>query len=229
MLNTFYIYTYHRECSICIYIHIYTHCIHCGYTYRHNVYTVHGSMPVFFFVASQPFPSDVFFNTEPLEGCTLPWKANILEPWKLTSWWFQSLWNILVKNGHLPQIGMKIKNISNHHPVNGWFRYALPIEIVPFYGETIWTLKVKVWKLWGCIIAGHLPRPLSKLLGFLWDSFSISRIFLNQTNACWCLLLVVFWKEITWECTLKSKPTHLPPTIGWQKFCVTCFFHISSM
>ena len=40
--------------------------------------------------------------------------------WKIyqeirTGWWFQPLWKILVKLDHLPQIGMKIKNIWNHH------------------------------------------------------------------------------------------------------------------
>ena len=31
-----------------------------------------------------------------------------------TSWWFQPLWKILVKNGSFPQIGVKIKNVWNH-------------------------------------------------------------------------------------------------------------------
>ena len=34
-----------------------------------------------------------------------------------TSWWFQPLWKILVKIRNLPQIGLKIWNIWNHHPV----------------------------------------------------------------------------------------------------------------
>ena len=34
-----------------------------------------------------------------------------------TSWWFQPIWKILVKsqNGNLPQVGVKIKNLWNHH------------------------------------------------------------------------------------------------------------------
>ena len=36
---------------------------------------------------------------------------------KMSSWWFQPLWKILYsQNGNLPQIGMKLKNIWNHHP-----------------------------------------------------------------------------------------------------------------
>ena len=34
------------------------------------------------------------------------------------SWWFQPLWKILIsQNGNLPQIGVKMKNIWNHHLV----------------------------------------------------------------------------------------------------------------
>ena len=35
----------------------------------------------------------------------------------ITSWWFQPIWKILVKLDHLPQVGVKIKNIWNHHLV----------------------------------------------------------------------------------------------------------------
>ena len=36
----------------------------------------------------------------------------------LSSWWFQPIWKILYsQNGNLPQIGVKTKNIWNHHPV----------------------------------------------------------------------------------------------------------------
>ena len=31
-------------------------------------------------------------------------------------WWFQPTWKILVKIGNLPQTGVKIKNLWNHHP-----------------------------------------------------------------------------------------------------------------
>ena len=37
--------------------------------------------------------------------------------WLITGWWLnQPSWKILVKLDHLPQIGMKIKDIWNHHP-----------------------------------------------------------------------------------------------------------------
>ena len=35
-----------------------------------------------------------------------------------TSWWFQPIWKILVQIGSFPQIGMKIKNLWNHHLAN---------------------------------------------------------------------------------------------------------------
>ena len=34
-----------------------------------------------------------------------------------TSWWFQPIWKIWVKLNHFPQVGVKIKNIWNHHLV----------------------------------------------------------------------------------------------------------------
>ena len=37
---------------------------------------------------------------------------------KTSGWWFQPIWNILVKMDHFPQVGMKIKNIRNHHLEN---------------------------------------------------------------------------------------------------------------
>ena len=43
----------------------------------------------------------------------------------LTSWWFQPIWKILVKMGIFPKIGVKIKNLWNHHPVN-LFQNKLP-------------------------------------------------------------------------------------------------------
>ena len=36
-------------------------------------------------------------------------------------WWFQPIWKILYSQiGSFPQIGMKIKNIWNHHLVSFW-------------------------------------------------------------------------------------------------------------
>ena len=44
------------------------------------------------------------------------------------SWWFQPLWKIWVKMGSFPQVGVKIKNIWNHHPGKVYF----PCEQVDF-------------------------------------------------------------------------------------------------
>ena len=43
-----------------------------------------------------------------------------------TSWWFQPIWKTSVKIGNFPQIGMKIKNIWNHHPVQ-WFFFHIHV------------------------------------------------------------------------------------------------------
>ena len=34
----------------------------------------------------------------------------------VTSWWFQHIWQIVVKTGSFPQVAVKIKNMWNHHP-----------------------------------------------------------------------------------------------------------------
>ena len=45
----------------------------------------------------------------------LPPKTKMIQT--LTSWWFQPLWKICSSNWvHLPQIGVNIKNLWNHHP-----------------------------------------------------------------------------------------------------------------
>ena len=44
-------------------------------------------------------------------------KKAIPEMKRLSSWWFQPIWKILVKMGIFPIIGVKIKHIWNHHPV----------------------------------------------------------------------------------------------------------------
>ena len=45
---------------------------------------------------------------------------------KKTSWWFQPIWKILVKMGISSQIGMKIKNIWNHHLEKGSWAARTP-------------------------------------------------------------------------------------------------------
>ena len=45
---------------------------------------------------------------------------------RMTSWWFQPILKISVKLDHLPQIGVKIKNIGNHHlvTISNWWNFA---------------------------------------------------------------------------------------------------------
>ena len=57
-----------------------------------------------------------------------------------TSWWFQPIWKILVKFPNLPQIGVKINNIWNHHPVYPppWSLHILEKIGRPAIGEVTW-------------------------------------------------------------------------------------------
>ena len=54
-----------------------------------------------------------------------------------TSWWFQPIWKILVKTESLPQVGVKIKNIWNHHLdylisfISGSFKPTSPGQGIP--------------------------------------------------------------------------------------------------
>ena len=58
---------------------------------------------------------------------------SIIIPKPESSWWFQPLWKILVKLGNLPQVGVEIKNIWNHHPVNDQAKAFLEdISRIPF-------------------------------------------------------------------------------------------------
>ena len=48
----------------------------------------------------------------------LGWLAKIKNK-TITSWWLnQPIWKNISQNGNLPQIGMNIKNLWNHHPDN---------------------------------------------------------------------------------------------------------------
>ena len=48
-----------------------------------------------------------------------------------SSWWFQPICNILVKNGNLPQVsaGVKIKDICNHHLEITWYFQVIPRDL----------------------------------------------------------------------------------------------------
>ena len=52
-----------------------------------------------------------------IEANFLNWNDHFKSWHSFTSWWFQPLWKILVKNRNLPQIAVKINNIWNHHLV----------------------------------------------------------------------------------------------------------------
>ena len=44
-------------------------------------------------------------------------KVNDAKLWSRSGWWFQPIWKICSSKWvHLPQIGVKIKNVWNHHP-----------------------------------------------------------------------------------------------------------------
>ena len=88
------------------------------------------------FGSKVPRKSTDVFNLFPLTS-NVSWTAkqkNSVESHPmLPRWWFQPIWKILSsQNGNLPRVGVKIKNIWNHHPVTGWWR------VVSFYNGVYW-------------------------------------------------------------------------------------------
>ena len=78
------------------------------------------------------------------------------------SWWFQPIWKILVKmiqNGNLPQIGVKIKHICNHHPVflSSWGRPVSESSELMLHDESNKRRKVRP-------VTGY-QRKIDSLLG----------------------------------------------------------------
>ena len=60
--------------------------------------------------------------------------------WITTSWWFQPLRKILVKMGIFPQLGVKIRNIWNHHPDNNVCCYSIFCgSLMILWSLVIWT------------------------------------------------------------------------------------------
>ncbi len=67
------------------------------------------------------------------------WNSSFFFKWleMFSSWWFQPIWKILYsKFGSFPQIGMKIKNISNHHPGSDCLRF-LVVVTTPTWSSVI--------------------------------------------------------------------------------------------
>ena len=142
-----------------------------------------------FFQGSSPFSFLVFFSQRPFvtgtensvgeyaeaqpsnEGCSAVWLALLasahLRP-SHSGWWFQPIRQIM-KNisqiGNLPQIGMTIKNIWNHHLALNWLIDLIDHLAWGIYKNIIYTppkFNMNHWKWW--VSKRELP--------FCWDFFS---------------------------------------------------------
>ena len=95
-------------------------------------------LPMVFFLFGQnprgqkrPKKVSPTFPKRPEKIESYSWKSRLEEMYPtysfipITSWWFQPLWNTS-QNGNLPQIGVKIKDIWNHHLELHWFSYFFP-------------------------------------------------------------------------------------------------------
>ena len=112
-------------------------------------------------------------NCQPQCCCTnilnrtqLEYSADLFYPF-ITSWWFQHIWKS--QNGNLLQIGMKIKNVWNHH-LN--YDYALQKRSQKALDVNV------VFHCWG--FDSSLDSNLEKWL----DGFNLSQRYPNQ-NLVW--------------------------------------------
>ena len=104
------------------------------------------------------------------------------EPEFEASWWFQPIWKILVKMGNLPQIGVNIKNIWNHHLGR---HFTAP----PSFG---WSLNYKIPPLKG--LSSTRPKPAQVITCDPSDihpkcSVHVAMVVLTQSLLCllaWC-------------------------------------------
>ena len=99
-----------------------------------------------------------------------------------TSWWCQPPWNILVKLGIFPQVGVNIKNIWNHH-LNIYYIYKI-------YTQTLEYTKYNI--------------------SFLMTNFTLA-IFENTKSQplFWPYVSHVAWesKKRVWAFTIEGHPT----------------------
>ena len=67
------------------------------------------------------------------------YRGGIYKMYIFTGWWFQPIWNILYsQNENLPQIGMKITNVWNHHPDIYWSVYNFLGRSVQGRSQLLW-------------------------------------------------------------------------------------------
>ena len=69
----------------------------------------------------------------------------------ISGWWFQPIWKILGQIGNLPQIGVKMKNIWNHHLDNlphefSYDSWRVHEGFTQAGGSQLWHRAWKIWK-----------------------------------------------------------------------------------
>ena len=96
----------------------------------------------------------------------------------LTSWWFQAIWKNICQIGNLPQVGVKIQNALDHHPV----KLCPPLK--HHSSELLWFLRTP-WRVVGD--------------AFFCPSAIFGRVMEKHT------LMIYFWHMelyFTWTCSV---------------------------
>ena len=108
----------------------------------------------------------VFFNH--IQPCTNP------------SWWFQPIWKILYSQiGSFPQVGVKIKNVWNHHLAPDCSFQPYPTMHQSFFGLLNWISGLFIWvthppprtpvaPCWHCIFGSNSPTKILHLPMAFW-------------------------------------------------------------
>ena len=144
-----------------------------------------------------------------------------------TSWWLQPIWKTLVKFGSFPQVGVKKKNVWNHHLdsdfVSWWQQIRLQPEFLGFFFPSTSGPSSKVffceklsWRDEGLsVVAATPPRKISKIL--IWEVFRSFVIF--HPAGLWMLTVHI-------ACNLLTKPYYW--VISFHTLLKHDFNHCSS-
>ena len=105
-----------------------------------------------------------------------------------SSWWFQPTWKNISQIGNLPQIGVKIKNIWNHHLV-----LVSPWYLVKIFQKTMPTLHSHTVDGWNPapVEVGSLSSYLQGFIHPRWCRISAINSIISQVERIYLLPLPI--------------------------------------
>ena len=104
-----------------------------------------------------------------------------------SSWWFQPIWKNISQNGNLPQIGMKIKNIWNHHLDMFKCGNNTQNQYLVVGGVVL----AAIWKYYHSQKLAHFPKSPNTMR----KTCLLSGSFIGQTKFKTRLYAQISWKQ----------------------------------